>query len=218
MVHMNGALRPVVSDLAFAAALFAVAVAVYTSRHFIGHAEFYQGLSLTRGDVSVPDTQPPNHFQEASRYLLLTVAWWWRRVGISWNAIWTISSVMFGLSVAACYAIFRLWFAPLFAAAGALFLSVSTVHLERMPQLRDYAKAPFMLGALFFAWLVVLRPLSRPTLGMASVACGAIVGIGFGFRMDVASWRRSSSRTSCRSEIAARGPGWRTKRSQSWRL
>jgi hypothetical protein len=72
------------------------------------------------------------------------------------------------------------------AAAGALFLCMSPVYLAELPNIRDYSKAPFILAALPFVAIVALRPLSRRGLLAASAACGAIVGIGLGFRTDVA--------------------------------
>ncbi len=142
-------------------------------------------MVLASGDVMVASSKAPNQFQHATRYLMLAVAWQWKRGGISWDAVWGIAATFYGLSVVASYAVLRLFVPAGFAAGGALYLCLSTVWLEQMPHLRDYSKAPFILAALFFTALVALRPLSRRSLTLACLACGAVVGVGIGFRSDV---------------------------------
>lgn len=142
-------------------------------------------MVIASGDVVVASSKAPNQFQHATRYLMLAVAWQWKRVGISWDAVWGIAATLYGLSVVASYAVLRLFVPAGFAAGGALYLCLSTVWLEQMPHLRDYSKAPFILAAMFLTALVALRPLSRRSLTLACLACGAVVGVGIGFRSDV---------------------------------
>ena len=54
-----------------------------------------------------------------------------------------------------------------------------------LPYLRDYAKAPFMLGAVAILGLIVSRPLTNRFLLWYAVALGALLGAGYGFRPDV---------------------------------
>ncbi|PYR42928.1 MAG: hypothetical protein DMF93_04430 [Acidobacteria bacterium] len=94
-------------------------------------------------------------------YLMLTVGWAWRLLGVSWSALGPLFAAMFGTTIAAAYLIFRLGVGPLLAAIGAAGLSTSRIHLKFLPILRDYAKAP-TIAALY----------------------GATLGIGYGFRTD----------------------------------
>jgi hypothetical protein len=90
------------------------------------------------------------------------------------------------MTVLASYAIFRLWLPRLFAIAGCAFFCISPIHLEQVAQLRDYSKAPFILAAIPFIVIVALRPLTLRRLLIHSALCGFVVGVGMGFRMDVA--------------------------------
>jgi hypothetical protein len=142
--------------------------------------------SLAPGEAIPDRTSAPNQFQQGSRYLMLAVAWQWRFTGISWDGVWAIGAALYGLSAVAAYSLFRLFLPPVVAAFGALYMAISAMCLEQVPHLRDYAKAPFMLAALFFIALVGLRPLSRRAIALACAGCGAVVGVGLGFRSDVA--------------------------------
>jgi len=61
----------------------------------------------------------------------------------------------------------------------------SPIHLEYLPCLRDYSKAPFILGALFITGYLASRPMGRRSLWAWAAGCGAVLGIGTGFRIDV---------------------------------
>ena len=60
----------------------------------------------------------------------------------------------------------------------------SGLHLFYLPQLRDYAKAPFTLALVFLLGLLVKRPATwKGTLSIAA-AYGVILGVGYGVRTD----------------------------------
>jgi hypothetical protein len=141
--------------------------------------------SLSTSDVTNVVVRPPDQFQEGTRYLLLAVGYVWRILGISWVNVSVVGAVLFGLSIVACYAICRIWLARPFAVAGALFICFSPLQLRAVPHIRDYSKAPFILIAIALAAWVAVRPVSRRTLLLLSAACGAVIGLGLGFRMDV---------------------------------
>jgi hypothetical protein len=131
-------------------------------------------------------TVAPNQFHNATRYLEMTVGYWWRIVGISWSAVFAINAAFCGMSVAAYYAIFRLLLSRPLAVAGALFLCFSPIHLQYVPQLRDYSKAPFMLVAVALIAAPAIRPVGRRALVALAASCGLVLGLGMGFRMDMA--------------------------------
>jgi hypothetical protein len=61
----------------------------------------------------------------------------------------------------------------------------SPVHLQQLPQLRDYSKAPFFFALILLAAWIVKRPLSlRVQLPLAGLV-GLFAGLGLGFRQDV---------------------------------
>jgi len=136
-----------------------------------------------------PDTPivPLTGDQKVHRYLLLSVGSWWRLSGISWRQVAVVNGALYGLAIVALYAVFRLAVGPAYAVLGALWLCFSATQLENLVHLRDYCKAPFVLASLAIMGTVALRPIPRrPLLGLSAL-CGGILGIGTGFRPDVAA-------------------------------
>lgn len=123
-------------------------------------------------------------YQASWRYLMFAVGLSWRLLGVSWSGLGPLFGVLFGATIAAAYAILRLGAGPLLALLGASGLAVSGLHLHYLPQLRDYAKAPFTLALVFLLGLLATRPASwKGTLSIAA-AYGAVLGLGYGFRSD----------------------------------
>ena len=124
-------------------------------------------------------------YQGSSRYLMTAVGWTWRSVGVSWRKLGPFAGVLFGLTIVAAYAIFRLGMGRVLAVLCASALSLSALHLLNLPNLRDYAKAPFTLLLIFLLGLIVtIRP-SWPRILAISAAAGLVLGVGYGFRSDL---------------------------------
>lgn len=124
-------------------------------------------------------------YQGSSRYIMTAVGWTWRLVGVSWRQLGPFAGLLFGLTIAAAYGIFRLGMGPVMAVLCAWALSVSTLHLANLPSIRDYAKAPFTLLIMFLIGLLVtIRPSWPRVLGISLLA-GVTLGIGYGFRTDL---------------------------------
>ena len=123
-------------------------------------------------------------FTGAWIYLQTTVGWAWRVLGISWSRMGPLFGLLFGIVIALAYGIFRLGMGRALALVGALGLATSCIHLENLPHLRDYAKAPFTLALVLILGILVARPVRRGTLLALAVAYGAVLGIGYGFRTD----------------------------------
>jgi hypothetical protein len=123
-------------------------------------------------------------YQKPWMYLMATVALAWRVLGISWSAMGPLFGVIFGLTIAAAYAIFRLGMGRALSAAGAGALIVSSVHLQNLPHLRDYAKAPFTLALFALLGLIVARPSGWKRLLTIAACYGLVLGVGYGFRTD----------------------------------
>jgi hypothetical protein len=141
--------------------------------------------SLDRADVERASEIPLDQFHQATRYLLLTFGYVWKFAGISWTAANIVAGALCGLTVVATYAIARAWLPLPLAVVGALLMCLSPLHLQQLPNVRDYSKAPFILVALALIVGIALRSLSRRALVWRSAACGAVIGIGAGFKMDV---------------------------------
>jgi len=152
-----------------------------------------QFLSLQRDHLSRDDipadtpTVPLTVEQGGHPYLLLSVGWWWRLAGISWRQVAVVNAVLYGLATVSVYAIFRLAVRRTFAVLGALLLCFSATQLENLVHLRDYAKAPFILASIAIIGALALWSMPRRRLLWLSALCGTILGIGTGFRMDVAA-------------------------------
>ena len=123
-------------------------------------------------------------FTGAWIYLQTTVGWAWRVLGISWSRMGPLFGLLFGVVIALAYGIFRLGMGRAAALVGALGLATSCIHLENLPHLRDYAKAPFTLALVLILGILVARPVRRGPLLALAVAYGAVLGIGYGFRTD----------------------------------
>ena len=93
-------------------------------------------------------------------YLMLTVAFTWKLLGISWSGMGTLFGVLFGATIVAAYGILRIGLSRAVSVAGAVVLAVSAVHLQNLPHLRDYAKAPLTLALI---WLLMVMATVPPT-------------------------------------------------------
>ena len=123
-------------------------------------------------------------YQGAWRYLMVTVGWAWRILGISWSGMGPLFGLLFAMTVGTAYAIFRLGMGPWLAALGSAGLSVSHLTLTYLPILRDFAKAPFtLLLVLLLGLLVTRRPGWKTTLTLSALY-GLVLGVGYGFRTD----------------------------------
>lgn len=147
-------------------------------------------LRTERSDMACSDLPPdlvvsePNTFQKVHRYLFATVAAIWAVFGVSWGGLIYLNAALFSLTLILCYRLSRLVLGSLVAWIPVVLFARSHLHLDLLPHLRDYAKAPFMLGVL---WLTVLLVLSKTSDGRLKLAAalGLLAGVGMGFRMDI---------------------------------
>lgn len=128
---------------------------------------------------------PEGVYQYGWYYLMLSVGLAWKVLGVSWSGLAPYFGLLFGTVIVLAYALFRLAAPPALALAPALALTASSLHLQNLPHLRDYAKAPFVLALiLLMAWLV-RRPMRRAALLGVAALYGAVLGVGYGFRSDL---------------------------------
>jgi hypothetical protein len=175
---------------------FGAAVAMACGRGFVdpgydltpGLAAFLtlkqDSFSCDELPATLPSTEP-NVTQRLYRYLMWATAIVWRIGGVSWSGLWPLFALLYGATVSICYGLFRMGTGRALACAAALAIGTSAVHLSNLPGLRDYAKAPFILGLILIAAHLATE-IDRPRRLMAlSALFGAVLGIGFGFRNDI---------------------------------
>jgi hypothetical protein len=137
---------------------------------------------------AVPTDTPlgaPNPFQQSIRYLEYAVALTWKLTGISWSRLALLPGVLFGAVAALTYGILRLALSRPLALAALMPSVTSTPNFMQVPQLRDYAKGPFLLAIILIMGVIVVGPTDRRQAIAWSAVAGAVVGIGLGFRTDL---------------------------------
>ncbi len=149
--------------------------------------EDHGDLSYDEVQAFHPEPQFPGwtQWQRFHRYLLMSVALSFYLFGVAWQSLTPLYGLLYGLTNALGYGIFRLgmgrWTATLFS----ILLMTSPVHLQQLPQLRDYSKAPFFFLILLVLGWLLKRPLPlKIQLPLAALA-GFFGGLGLGFRQDV---------------------------------
>jgi hypothetical protein len=136
------------------------------------------------GDLpeSIP-TLPLRPFHRVTMYMELVVAAIWKTGPIAWSSIDRLNAAAFGLDLALLFLLCRAVAGRVPSIAAAVAWAVSPLHLTMAMDLRDYVKAPFILGAAtLIAWMLRSTSPRRAWLGAAAAAVAAI---GSGFRTDV---------------------------------
>ena len=128
-----------------------------------------------------------NPTQRMHPYLMYLLGACWRIFGISWTVVQGILIVFFCITVVLAYGLFRLGMNRFLSAAAALLFLLAPTTFTILPALRDFSKAPFILGViLILGRLVKAPPTRRGFLGLSALL-GLIIGIGLGFRFDAAA-------------------------------
>jgi hypothetical protein len=159
------------------------------TRNAPAFAAFLSQQSDTLDCATLPSTLPVsemNPFQSGIRYLEIAVALAWKITGVSWSRLAILPGALFGAVASLTYGILRLILTRIIALVALVLSVTSTPNFMQVPQLRDYAKGPFLLAVILIMGVVVLGPTDRRrAIGLSALA-GAVVGLGFGFRADVA--------------------------------
>ncbi len=124
-------------------------------------------------------------FQRASEYLEFAVAMTWKVTGVSWSRLVILPGAFFGAVAALTYGVLRLGLSRLFALLALVPSVISTPNFMIVPQLRDYAKGPFLLATILLMGALVTGSGDRRRIVGLSVIAGAVIGIGLGFRFDL---------------------------------
>jgi len=145
------------------------------------------GMSYDEIQAFHPLQQFPGwtQWQRFHRYLILSVALMFTLFGVAWQSLTPLYALLYGTTNALGYGIFRLGMGPRFATLFTVLLMTSPVHLQQLPQLRDYSKAPFFFALILAAGWIIKRPLPLRVQLPLAAAVGLFAGLGLGFRQDV---------------------------------
>ncbi|MBI2421442.1 MAG: hypothetical protein HYV27_01345 [Candidatus Hydrogenedentes bacterium] len=117
--------------------------------------------------------------------LIRAVALCWYVLGCRWDALITYHALIFALTCGLAYGLCRQAMPKSIALIVTLAFMLSPAHLIMIPEIRDYSKAPFIIGTLFACAFLVRLPRSLPTVFGIAAILGVFVGIGLGFRADM---------------------------------
>ena len=135
--------------------------------------------------AAVPEARA-NFTQGLYRYLMMTVGLVWRIRGeVSWSGLWPLFGFVYGCTVAAAYALFRTAIGRGWSVAAATALLLSTIHLTQLPYLRDYSKAPFIIGSILLLMRLSTRGIAPRRMWTFAAGFGLLLGVGMGFRNDI---------------------------------
>ena len=128
---------------------------------------------------------PPGFFFRLQLYLSWTAAWLWWLLGPTQAAMAWLAMLLEATYAGGCYLLARMFLGRVPAAVAALSLIVSPVALGLITNLRDFSKGPFFILVIALLLLVARATSIRRGVFLALVA-GAMAGIGYGFRSDLA--------------------------------
>ncbi len=151
-----------------------------------GLSDFLEHKTAAFDPASLPREIPAARDSAAEYHVYLgwTVAVIWRFLGVSWRVLEPFLALGLGLTAVCAYGLFRLGMNRGLSLAGtALFISSPAV-LDQLNNMRDFSKAPFLLGGMFaIGWLITRREAPR-FLWTAIASMGVLAGAGMGFRQD----------------------------------
>lgn len=127
----------------------------------------------------------PNGFQKSHLYLMGLVGALWAVFGLDWANVLPLHMLLYGGSVLSAFLLFRLVLPRWLSLALTCVFSLSALHLNYLPHLRDYSKAPFILFVLFLIGVLVKQERIDKYTYQVAVLSGVVIGLGLGFRMDV---------------------------------
>lgn len=142
---------------------------------------------IPREAYPAADTYPETggHYLNMHYYLIGYLGLVFRVLGIS---VWSFRVACLLLHVATMlllYGIFRLMMGRALSLLFAAYLATSQVYLFMLPELRDYGKVPFLLGALLMTGIILKHARAPRRLYVIAFFLGAVIGVGYGFRQDV---------------------------------
>lgn len=122
---------------------------------------------------------------QLQEYFHRALSAWFQVIGPRVIGFITFQAAMFGLTCTMAYLIFRAGFPMVLALAGAAAFVLSETHLRMIGLLIEYSKAPWILAIVLMCIVILRHQGTNARLYWASLALGAVGGIGIGFKPDV---------------------------------
>jgi hypothetical protein len=135
-------------------------------------------------DVEVMPVSTP--FERVHLYTLYLVGIFWRLFGVSVYSMMLCSAFLSALAGGAIYGIFRIGTSRSFSLTGVLLSVSSPMFLYNANNLRDFAKTPFVLLALYIILFLFFKPATKKNYLFLSGVLGVVLGLAMGIRQDVA--------------------------------
>lgn len=151
---------------------------------FLAKKREYADLAKVPADCPVREYSIGSQ-RRAYLYLIHGVGWAWAWLGMSWKVLLPLHAIFWGATCGCVYGLFRLGVNRLLAVLGTALFVLGPNHLAVSALLRDYAKAPFILGCIFLMGLLLKKGRSPRIVLSAAAGIGALAGVGIGFREDV---------------------------------
>jgi hypothetical protein len=125
-------------------------------------------------------------FENSMVYLELASALTWRILGFSWANLFVVAAALSSGFALASYSLLRVFsVSRLTSAVLTYFVMSSAPIVAQIPHLRDFSKAPFLIGALACIGAAILRSRRLFAILLLATGAGALVSIGLGFRPDL---------------------------------
>lgn len=150
--------------------------------------EFLAQKRMTLSRDAVPsdlDAQPATfQFYLCHRYLLTLVGFIWWLFGVSWTTFKIPIVVLYAVTASVAYGLCRQAMRRSLALVCSALYILSPAVLAMTPSIRDFGKAPFILGALLVMGILLKHRFRTPAYLGLSLLLGMVLGVGLGFRQD----------------------------------
>jgi hypothetical protein len=142
-------------------------------------------LVSCRGIEGLP-SKTINSLERSMIYLELASAITWRFFEFSWASLYVVAAALTAGFALAIYSLLRVFCGSrVIAAISTSIILYSAPVLSQIPHLRDFSKAPFLIGALACIGASVLRLKRQVSILLSAMGAGAMIAIGLGFRPDL---------------------------------
>ncbi len=118
-------------------------------------------------------------------YLIYALGVTYKILGVSRWSVHLLCIFLYAINALVLYAIFRLAMGRLLSLGGTLISVSLPIYVAMSPSLRDFSKAPWILGVVLVLGILMRRPHRGRVFLALSVLLGVLAGIGVGFRQDL---------------------------------
>jgi len=139
-------------------------------------------------DVKDASSKSLSSLEASMAYLELSSAIAWSALGIDWKNLYIVAAALTAAFAIASYALLRVLCEGRFVCfALTILVTTSFPVRSQIAHLRDFSKAPFLMGAIACLGWAILSARTAPTRLAWTLSAGALAGLGLGFRPDMAA-------------------------------